>query len=109
MSQNNPECTPMYWRVNTPNLLQELNNVSNNGLGILTTPIKIFGSLLCRVAERASQLNDPAMNALMASLALYEVADPYSPGYDEKICKELLDYRKNWAEERAAKAEVNLA
>jgi len=77
------------WRVNTPQLIREI--ASNPGTGILITPLQIFANILAEVGERASELNDPKLNNLMARLAIYSVADPYSPDYDEKIAHELLD------------------
>lgn len=81
---------PVDWRVNTPQLLQELG--SNPGMGILRMPLHIFSQLLFSVGERASELNDPRLNELMARLAIYAVADPYSPDYDEDVTRELLTH-----------------
>jgi len=44
---------------------------------------------LGEVAERASQINDPQLNALMCRLALYEVADPFSKSYDKKVVERI--------------------
>lgn len=41
--------------------------------GILKVPLNIFQSLLCQVAERAIEIDDPKMNILMLRLGLYEV------------------------------------
>lgn len=76
------------WRVHTPALLKEV--MKNTGLGVLGVPMHIFGELLYKVGERASELNDPKLNALMARLTIYEVADPYSPHYDAKVVNDLL-------------------
>lgn len=76
------------WRVNTPQFLQEIG--SNPGMGILRQPLHIFADLLHSVGERAAELNDPRLNELMARLAIYAVADPYSPDFDEAITRELL-------------------
>lgn len=71
------------WKVNTPSLLKEvLNNPSTAALAI---PLQIFGSLLAKVADRASKLNDPELNLLMCRLALYEKANPYSKNYDKSV------------------------
>lgn len=77
------------WRVHTPNLLDEILN-SGVGMGILEKPLNIFGKLLFAVGERASQLNDPELNSLMARLTIYECADPSSEYYNKELTEELL-------------------
>jgi len=72
----------LYWRVNTAGLLQEIGN--NGSMSVMRKPLMIFSGLLSEVAKRASQLNDPKMNSLMARLALYEITDPYSKEYEDK-------------------------
>lgn len=62
------------WKVHTPNLLQEVLN--NQGAGVLRQPMTILSRLLAQVAERASEINDPALNMLMLRLTLYDAADP---------------------------------
>jgi len=61
------------WKVHTVHLLEEVTK--NKGAEILVSPIRIFGGLLHDVAERASQINDPALNILMLRLTLYEKGD----------------------------------
>lgn len=61
------------WRVHTLNLLTEMVE-NNNKMGIFFQPVNIFREILCQVAERAIELNDPQLNILMLRLALYEVA-----------------------------------
>lgn len=68
-----------YWKVNTPGLLNEI--LLNPQCGILKIPLSIFKNILAEVAERAIELNDPKLIALMCRLALYEQADPYSKDY----------------------------
>jgi hypothetical protein len=77
------------WKVNTPGLLKEIVNNNPSAVG-LSTPIQIFAGLLGEVATRASELNDDKMNALMCRLALYEISDPYSKEYDEKLTKSII-------------------
>lgn len=76
------------WRVYTPGLLIEI--LSNNGMAILSTPLNIFGKLLALVGERAAQLDDAKLNALMCRLALYSVADPDSPDYDPELVERTI-------------------
>jgi len=77
------------WKVNTPGLLKEIVN-NNKHMSAMATPLQIFAHLLGEVATRASELNDDKMNALMCRLALYEISDPYSKEYDEKLTKSLI-------------------
>lgn len=61
------------WKVHTPNLIRETLN--NKGSEALRTPLTIFGRLLADVAERAAELDDPALNLLMLRLTLYDQGD----------------------------------
>jgi hypothetical protein len=81
--------TKAKWRVNTPQLLKEV--LMNQGSDILNKPIQIFASLLEGVADRASELNDPKLNALMCRLALYAESDPYNSEYNEKKTNEVIN------------------
>ena len=78
------------WRVHTPNLLKEIVE-SNESMGILSKPVTIFGRLLAAVGERAAELGDDELNALMIRLTLYSVADPGSEDFDPEIIKKYLD------------------
>jgi hypothetical protein len=84
----NEDCPDGQWRVHTPHLLEEI--LKNPGAGILRIPIKIFGELLFKVGERAAALNDPELNALMARLTIYSMADIESPDYDADALREVL-------------------
>lgn len=76
------------WKVHTYLLLKEIVNCS--GQAILEKPINIFGKLLAAVGERAVELNDPKLNALMCRLTIYTVADPESPDYDPATVREVM-------------------
>jgi hypothetical protein len=76
------------WRVHTPNLLKEV--LANSSAGILEKPLNILGKLLAMVGERAAELNDPELNALMLRLTIYSAADPDSPDYDQDVVDEYL-------------------
>lgn len=78
-----PENVGVEFIVNTEGLLREI--IGNPSVGVLEKPIGIFGNLLFSVAERAAELNDPELNALMCRLALYSVSDPSKPEYDEEL------------------------
>ncbi|MDI1360649.1 hypothetical protein [Methylotenera sp.] len=79
------------WKVHTPQLLKELSNVHENGLGIMSVPIYIFAGLLMEVAERASVINDLELNKLMMRLTLFEVADPERPEYNAEFIREYME------------------
>lgn len=70
----------LYWKVNTPALLNEI--LINNQVAILAKPIAIFAAILHEVGERAAEINDPKLNALMCRLAIYAESDPYSVEYN---------------------------
>lgn len=71
------------WKVHTPNLLKEI--LVNPQLACMAQPLNIFARLLAEVAERAIELNDPALNNLMMRLTLYEQADPHSADFDAAL------------------------
>ena len=76
------------WRVHTYRLLKEI--VDCSGQAILQKPLAIFGKLLAEVGERAAELNDPRLNALMLRLTIYTAADPESPDYDPELCAQVM-------------------
>jgi len=79
---NKREDLTLKWQVNTPALLEEI--LLNKSASALRIPLNIFGKLLAQVGERAAEINDPKLNALMCRLAIYSIADPYSPDYDRR-------------------------
>ena len=58
--------------VNTPQFLKEACEDANGGMYAVC--YNIFKGLLAQVAERATELHDPVLDALMIRLNLYEVA-----------------------------------
>lgn len=76
------------WRVNTPGLLNEI--LLNKQCAILYRPLQIFAAILAEVGERAAELNDPKLNALMCRLSIYEISDPYNPSYDKDLTNEII-------------------
>ncbi len=85
--------TSLEWRVNTPAFLQEVFNNNPKLGGQFFQPANIFRELLVEVAGRASQLNDPIMNALMCRLALYGIADPYDhENYNHDALTKVLEH-----------------
>lgn len=90
----NEDKRDLMWRVNTPQLLKEI--MGNNETACLAKPIAIFGRILAEVGDRAAELNNPKLNALMCRLAIYEVADPYNENYDDKLTNDTIQkgYKK---------------
>jgi hypothetical protein len=76
------------WKVHTYGLLKEISDCSGNA--IYQIPLNIFGKLLAAVGERAIELNDPKLNALMCRLTIYSVADPESPDYDPDTARAVM-------------------
>jgi len=93
MSQDK-EIKELKWKVNTPQLLKEI--LQNNETRILAVPIQIFSNILHEVGDRAAELNDPKLNALMCRLAIYEISDPYNPNFDKELTREVIEngYKK---------------
>ena len=83
MSNQKEQAEYLCWRVNTRGLIREVFN--NPGTEALSIPFNMFIRLLIMVAERASEINDDKLNALMCRLALYEQSDPYSEHYDAEM------------------------
>ncbi len=81
------------WKVNSGQLLKEILN--NPNTAILTSPLKIFSGILAEVGQRASELNDPKLNALMCRLAIYSISDPFSGEYDSKLTNEIIEKGKD--------------
>ena len=86
---DNTDSNELYWKVNTAQLIKEI--LSNNETGVLSVPLTIFSRILAEVGERASELNDPKLNALMCRLAIYDVADPYSENYDNELVNSIIE------------------
>ena len=61
----------MTFRVHTPNLFKEMWECS--GMRIYAKVIRIYLALVNDVAQRATEINDPVLNALMLKLRLYDV------------------------------------
>ena len=80
------------WKVNTPALLKEI--LGNNEAAMLRVPLTIFGNLLGEVGARCAEIDDPILNGLMAQLAIYEVADPYSPNYNKELANHLIEHKQ---------------
>jgi hypothetical protein len=94
------------WRLHTPAFLKEITEMKVDGIGVMSKPIQIFADILGQVAQRALELNDPQLNALMCRLTLYEESDPYSKDFDKAgteaaITAGLKDRAKQLKKEKA--------
>ena len=82
----------VYWRVHTKGLLKEiLLNLSKKEITTLHIPVKQFVSLLVDVADRAVQLNDPELDALMCRLQLYEQSDIENKTFNGKLTTKTIN------------------
>ena len=82
----------VYWRVHTKGLLKEiLLNLSKKEITALHIPVKQFVSLLVDVADRAVQLNDPELDALMCRLQLYEQSDIENKTFNGKLTTKTIN------------------
>jgi hypothetical protein len=43
-----------------------------------------------QIAKRASELNDPKMNAIMCQMGLYAISDPDDPDYDRELTMKII-------------------
>ncbi len=95
-----PTPADLRWKVHAAGLLQEILN--NEGTAILVKPLQIFMGILREIGERAAELNDPELNALMCQLAIYEVSDPKSPHFDGETVAQV--FREAESAKRARRA-----
>lgn len=63
------------FRIDTPSFLKEV--IENSGQRMYAMAWNIFRDRLSDIVERATELNDPILNALMLRMTLYE-ANPRS-------------------------------
>jgi len=76
------------WKCHLPRLLIEI--ASNPECAALVTPLNILREIIVEVAQRAAELNDPQLSALMCRLALYDQSDPESTHYDRDMTAETI-------------------
>lgn len=78
------------FKINTPQFLKEVFDNNPTLGGVLFVPANTLQSYLYQIAQRASELNDPKLNAIMCQMALYEIADPYQKGYNGELTKSII-------------------
>jgi hypothetical protein len=88
---NKPELATnngLNWKIHTPNLLKEVQN--NHKMSIFSIPFRILAGILAELGERAIELNDDKLNAIMCRLTLFDQADPESKSYNPKEIGKLM-------------------
>lgn len=89
MSKNKAVSQKAEWRVNVPGLYKELiENVPQ--ASCMRAPFQILMAIMYELGERAAELNDDELNALMCRMSIYEISDPYNPGSDPKLTNEVI-------------------
>lgn len=80
------------WRVHTSELFNRIKEISSNEreTEVIITPLNILRELLCEVAQRAIEIDDPKLNSLMCRMALYSVSDPQDADFNSKICEDTI-------------------
>lgn len=81
----NDENGSMSFDVDTPKFIKEV--CENSGSTMYDVCWNIFKGLLAKVAERATEIHDPVLDALMIRLNLYEI--PNKERY--KVIKQLKE------------------
>ena len=76
----------MVWKVDLPKFLKEIAECSRSTP--YTVTFKILNSVLGILAERAIEIDDPALNIIMMNLGLYEGA------HDKNIDEVISQLRK---------------
>ena len=76
------------WKVATYSLFKEI--ISNSQTAALKIPLNILLVLLKQVGQRAIELDDPQMNALMLRLGLYSISNPDDPEFNPELVEKYL-------------------
>jgi len=77
------------WRIHLSRMLDQL--FDTNKMGVWVRPIQQLAKIMDEVATRASELNDPKMNALMCRLGLYAISNPDDPEYDPEATRKIIE------------------
>lgn len=76
----------MQWQSHVRGLFDEIiENAGPGTAGPVTVGLKLTYGILQEVAQRALELDDPQLNALMCRLAMFSFADPYSKDYNHDV------------------------
>jgi hypothetical protein len=77
------------WKVHTPGLFKLI--IEDPHGWAFQIPLNIMLDLLRKVAQRATELNDPELNKLMIRLSLYSISNPEDPEYNPELVNQLLE------------------
>lgn len=78
------------FKINTPAFLKEIFDNNPKLGGVFRVPANILRTYLLQIAQRAAELNDPKLNAIMCQMSLYEIADQYAPGFNQAQTNEII-------------------
>jgi len=88
------------FKVHFNNLVTEIATITaaqgKSGGNEVRMSLLILRKLIAQVAERAAELNDPRMNALMCRLALYSISDPEEKEYNPEVLKKVFEDEKKF-------------
>jgi len=91
--ENNKKEDSLEWRVHPSRLFEEIITGTPGG-AILKNPLTILWEILRKVGKRASELNDPELNALMCRLSVYAIANPDEQDYNPELTEEIIEIAK---------------
>lgn len=77
-------------KVNIPSLFKEIVEY-NKSTALFRHPLMITKGILGQVAERAIELEDPKLIALVMRLSLLSVSDPKSPDFDQAFVSKYIE------------------
>lgn len=81
-------------KVNTAGLFKEIVD-SNDQMWIMSIPLQQILTILAEVGERAAEIDDPKLNALMMRLSIYAISDPASPEFDQDFVSDYIEKAYN--------------
>lgn len=85
---SSPENT-LYFRVHAKNLLEEISE--NRQMSVARIPLGIMYDILRIASQRAIELGDEKMIAIMCALTMYDEVDPESDEYNEDVCRKMAE------------------
>lgn len=77
-------------KINTSGLFKEIVE-SNDQMWIMKIPLQQLLKILAEVGERAAEIDDPKLNALMMRLGIYSISDPGSPEFDQAFVSDYIE------------------
>lgn len=93
------------WKVNTPQLLEEI--LTNKECWILQKPLTIFKGILVQLSQRAIELDDLELHAIMIRLGLYEICNPRSTEFNQKKSNAVINAAAKARKKRLSQTKAN--